>query len=87
MPYFLARLKSETNTLPIFNLKMPKMLAGLDNSILDPRSSYDDVAEWEKRARHLGGLFIENFENSLIQKLARPRSPPGRNFTDHTRLT
>ena len=41
---------------------MPKTLASLDGSILDPRSSYDDVAEWEKRARHLGGLFIENFE-------------------------
>ena len=53
---------SETETLPIFNLKMPKTLAGLDSSILDPRSSYDDPAEWEKRARHLGGLFIENFE-------------------------
>ena len=53
---------SETDTLPIFNLKMPKTLAGLDSSILDPRSSYDDAAEWEKRARHLGGLFIENFE-------------------------
>jgi phosphoenolpyruvate carboxykinase (ATP) len=53
---------SETDTLPIFNLKMPKTLAGLDSSILDPRSSYDDAAEWEKRAHHLGGLFIENFE-------------------------
>ena len=54
--------KGETDTLPIFNLIMPKTLAGLDNSILDPRSSYDDAVEWERRARHLGGLFIENFE-------------------------
>ena len=53
---------SETDTLPIFNLEIPKTLAGLDGSILDPRSSYNDVIEWEKRARHLGGLFIENFE-------------------------
>ena len=53
---------SETHTLPIFNLKMPKTLAGVDGSILDPRSSYDNAVEWEKRARHLGGLFIENFE-------------------------
>ena len=53
---------AKTETLPIFNLQMPKALAGLDNSVLDPRSSYDDPAEWEKRARHLGGLFIDNFE-------------------------
>jgi phosphoenolpyruvate carboxykinase (ATP) len=54
--------QAETETLPIFNLRMPKTLAGLDGSVLDPRTSYDDPAEWEKRARHLGGLFVENFE-------------------------
>ena len=53
---------AETETLPIFNLQMPKALAGLDSSVLDPRSSYDDPAEWEKRARHLGGLFVDNFK-------------------------
>ena len=53
---------ADIETLPIFNLQMPTALAGLDQSILDPRSSYDDAGEWEKRARHLGGLFIENFE-------------------------
>ena len=53
---------AETETLPIFNLQMPKALAGLDSSVLDPRSSYEDPAEWEKRARHLGGLFVDNFE-------------------------
>ena len=52
----------ETDTLPIFNLKMPKTLVGLDKSILDPRSSYADPAEWERRAQHLGSLFIENFK-------------------------
>ena len=53
---------AETKTLPIFNLQMPKALAGLNSQVLDPRSSYDDPAEWEKRARHLGGLFVDNFE-------------------------
>ena len=53
---------AETEILPIFKLKVPKALAGFDGSVLDPRSSYDDPAEWEKRARYLGGLFIENFK-------------------------
>ena len=53
---------AETETLPIFNLQMSKALAGLDSSVLDPRSSYDNPAEWEKCARHLGGLFVDNFE-------------------------
>jgi phosphoenolpyruvate carboxykinase (ATP) len=46
----------------VFNLKMPTRLAGLDASVLDPRSSYDDTAEWQKKAEHLAGLFIENFK-------------------------
>ena len=53
---------AETEPLPIFNLQMPKALAGLDSQVLDPRSSYEDLAEWEKRARHLGGLFVDNFK-------------------------
>ncbi|MGB2456832.1 MAG: phosphoenolpyruvate carboxykinase (ATP) [Candidatus Puniceispirillaceae bacterium] len=53
---------AETEILPIFNLQMPKALAGLDSRVLDPRSSYDDPAEWEKRAHHLGGLFVDNFK-------------------------
>ena len=53
---------AETDILPIFKLTVPKALVGLDASVLDPRSSYEDPAEWEKRARYLGGLFIENFE-------------------------
>ena len=54
--------QAETETLPLFGLKMPKTLAGLGAEVLDPRSSYDTVAGWEERARKLGGLFIENFE-------------------------
>ncbi|MDA9649744.1 phosphoenolpyruvate carboxykinase (ATP) [bacterium] len=53
---------AKTEILPIFNLQMPKALAGLDSRVLDPRSSYDDPAEWEKRAHHLGSLFVDNFE-------------------------
>ena len=44
---------------------MPKTLAGLDSSILDPRSSYEDPAEWEKRARHLGGLRWPKYNYNL----------------------
>jgi phosphoenolpyruvate carboxykinase (ATP) len=36
----------------------------LDNvsDILDPRSTYADVAEWEKKARSLAAKYIKNFE-------------------------
>ena len=49
--------------LPIFNLDVPTELNGVDTSILDPRQTYADPAEWERKARHLAELFIANFNN------------------------
>ena len=54
--------EAETETLPIFNLKMPKNLAGLGGEILDPRSSYDTSEAWEVEAQKLAKLFIDNFK-------------------------
>jgi phosphoenolpyruvate carboxykinase (ATP) len=51
-----------TMTLPIFGLKVPVELPGVDSAILDPRNSYADTAEWESKARKLAKLFIDNFE-------------------------
>jgi phosphoenolpyruvate carboxykinase (ATP) len=36
-------------------------LHDVDPGILDPRDTYADPAEWEKKARELGALFIKNF--------------------------
>lgn len=47
--------------IPLFNLEVPSELPGVNAGILDPRATYADPAEWEKRARNLGGLFIDNF--------------------------
>jgi len=52
---------AEVATLPIFNLAVPTTLPGVDAAILDPRNSYDDVADWESKAARLAGLFIDNF--------------------------
>lgn len=54
--------KAETKKIPIFNLTIPVALQGVDTQILDPRNTYADSKEWEKRARELGALFIKNFE-------------------------
>jgi len=51
----------ECNTLPIFNLVVPATLPGVDSQILDPRSSYQSVEEWQAKAENLASLFIENF--------------------------
>ncbi|MCC5855202.1 MAG: phosphoenolpyruvate carboxykinase (ATP) [Idiomarina sp.] len=49
--------------LPYFNLAVPKALPGVeDSSILDPRNTYANAAEWDVKARDLAELFISNFE-------------------------
>jgi len=50
------------STLPIFNLAVPRSLPGVNSSILDPRDTYSDNAEWERKARKLGQLFVNNFD-------------------------
>lgn len=51
-----------TERLPFFNIEMPTELEGVDSSILDPRNTYADPKEWEKRAIDLATRFIKNFE-------------------------
>ena len=53
--------KAGVYTLPYFNLQVPEELPGTDRSILDPRNSFEDKGEWDRRARKLASLFIENF--------------------------
>lgn len=53
--------KAETKVIPYFNLEIPLSLHGVDDSILDPRDTYSDPAEWDKKARDLAGRFITNF--------------------------
>jgi phosphoenolpyruvate carboxykinase (ATP) len=54
--------KAETKTIPIFNLEVPTALHDVNPAILDPRDTYQDSAEWDKKANELAGLFIKNFE-------------------------
>ena len=54
-------LKAPTKTIPVFNLEVPTELPGVDSSILDPRDTYADAAEWDKKAKDLAGLFVKNF--------------------------
>jgi len=53
---------AETTEVPVFNLAVPTALPGVDNSLLDPRNSYEDSAEWARRADDLAVKFIANFE-------------------------
>ncbi|PLX03104.1 MAG: phosphoenolpyruvate carboxykinase (ATP) [Marinilabiliales bacterium] len=54
--------RAETKNIPVFNLEVPTALPGVDPAILDPRDTYSDASEWDKKANDLASLFINNFE-------------------------
>ena len=45
----------------VFDFKVPTQLPGVDPKILDPRDTYKNAAEWDKKAQDLAGRFIKNF--------------------------
>lgn len=54
--------KSDTITLPIFDLAIPTSLPGVDPRILDPRDTYANKDEWEEKAKDLADRFTKNFD-------------------------
>lgn len=54
--------KAATTIIPIFNFEVPTSLEEVNDSILDPRKTYEDATTWENKATKLAGLFVANFE-------------------------
>ena len=54
--------KAPTKKIPMFNLEVPTELNGVDTGILDPRDTYADASEWQKKAEDLADRFIKNFK-------------------------
>ncbi len=54
-------LKAPTKKIPFFDFEVPTELPGVDPAILDPRDTYADAAEWDKRAKDLASRFVKNF--------------------------
>ena len=50
-----------TKKIPMFDFEVPTELPGVDPKILDPRDTYANAAEWDKKAQDLAGRFIKNF--------------------------
>ncbi len=54
--------EAETEKIGYFGLRIPKELSGVDSSILDPKNTYEDPSEWERRAKALAESFMDNFK-------------------------
>jgi len=48
--------------IPIMNLEVPTELPNVSEGILDPRNTYNEVSEWEEKAKDLASRYIKNFE-------------------------
>jgi phosphoenolpyruvate carboxykinase (ATP) len=53
--------REEFETMPFFNLQVPKRVKNIDENILNPRNLWKDKAAYDATARNLAKLFIENF--------------------------
>jgi len=54
---------AEFETLPIFNLQIPKTLEGVaDNKVLNPRNTWEDKDEYDATLKKLAQMFIKNFD-------------------------
>lgn len=62
---------AEFDTLPIFNLQIPKTIQGVDSNVLNPRNSWEDPAGWDEAAKKLAQRFITNFENFTDNEAGR----------------
>ena len=56
----LAKVKFTPD--PIFGLLVPEHCPGVPAELLQPRKTWKTPEEYDKRARHLSGLFQENFK-------------------------
>ena len=54
-------LNAPTKKIPYFGFEVPTELNGVDTKILDPRDTYADPSEWDKKAQDLASRFIKNF--------------------------
>jgi phosphoenolpyruvate carboxykinase (ATP) len=50
-------------TMPIFNIQIPKSIAELDSGILNPSNAWVEKGEYDATAKQLAGMFVENFKN------------------------
>ena len=54
--------REQFETMPIFNLQIPKKINGVSSSILNPRNSWANKEEYDATAKKLAQMFVDNFK-------------------------
>jgi len=50
------------HTDPIFGFEVPTHLPGVDDALLDPRSTWEDQAAYDEAEKRLANMYVENFK-------------------------
>ena len=66
---------AEYENLPGFNLAIPKTVAGVESSLLDPQKAWTDRENYEQYKRLLMDNFIENFKKFDVSDAIKNAGP------------
>jgi phosphoenolpyruvate carboxykinase (ATP) len=61
----------EFESLPVFNLQIPKSVKGVDSNLLNPRYLWKKPEAWDAAAKDLAKKFINNFDKFTDSEQAR----------------
>lgn len=75
---------ADKTVIPIMNLEVPTSLPNVTEGILDPRNTYNNVAEWEDKAKDLAAKYIKNFEQYCNNEEARKLISSGPQLVEQT---
>jgi len=66
---------AEYETIPGFNLSIPKAVKDVKSDVLNPRKTWNDTAAYEENANVLMKTFIENFKKFEVDASIRDAGP------------
>ena len=69
--------KAPTIHIPVLNLTIPAQLNNVSEGILDPRDTYADKGEWERKAKDLSARYIKNFQQYTDTPAGKALIPAG----------
>ncbi len=64
--------EEEYDTLPFFNLEIPKKVNNVDRSLLNPRKSWKNREDWDRAAHDLAKKFKDNEHARMLADVAGP---------------
>lgn len=70
--------KAEYETLPVFNLRVPKSCSNVPKEILNPKNTWSDKAGFDETIKKLAAKFVTNFkqfEDKVPQNVTKHGGP------------